>query len=127
MTAVLEREAPTIYGDGEQTRDFTYVEDVADLVARAALAPGVAGKVYNAGNGNRYSLNLIWQTLSKIEGVDLQPVYGASRAGDVRDSQADIRAAVRDLGLAPKFSLEEGLRRTLAWYRAEFAPRAARI
>lgn len=126
MTALLAREAPTIHGDGEQTRDFTYVEDVANLVAKAAHAPGAAGKVYNAGNGNRYSLNLIWQTLSKIEGVEIQPLYGPSRAGDVRDSQADTRASVRDLGHAPKFSLEEGLRRTLAWYRVEFAPQAAR-
>jgi UDP-glucose 4-epimerase len=119
MTSVIARERPTIFGDGEQTRDFTYVEDVAELVAKAAIVPGAAGRMYNAGNGNRYSLNLVWQTLEKIEGVHIQPVYGPPRAGDVRDSQADTTLAARELGHAPRFSLEEGLRRTLAWYKTE--------
>lgn len=119
MTAAIERETPTIFGDGEQTRDFTYVEDVAALVARAAQLPGVGGKMYNAGNGNRYSLNLVWETLAKIEGVDIKPNYGPPRAGDVRDSQADTTRAVKELRHAPKFSLEEGLRRTLAWYKGD--------
>jgi UDP-glucose 4-epimerase len=119
MTALLNRESPTLFGDGEQTRDFTYVEDVVELVMKAAKAPAAAGKMYNAGNGNRYSLNLVWDTLQKIEGVTIPPKYGPPRAGDVRDSQADTTAAVRDLGHAPRFSLEEGLRRTLDWYRSE--------
>ncbi len=117
MKAVLERRAPTIFGDGEQSRDFTFVEDVAALTLKAARAEGVAGKVYNGGNGNRYTLNQVWETLQKIEGVSIPPIYGPPRAGDVRHSQADTTAAVRDLGHAPRFSLEEGLRRTLAWYR----------
>jgi len=117
MTCLLERTPPTIYGDGEQTRDFTYIEDVVDLVIKAAKAPGVAGKVFNAGNGNRYSLNQVWNLLQQIEGVAIPSVYGASRAGDVRDSQADTTAALRELGHAPRFTLEEGLRRTLEWYR----------
>ena len=115
---LMARTSPTILGDGEQTRDFTYVEDVAELVIRASLAPGVSGKMYNAGNGNRYSLNLIWELLQKIEGVRIEPKFGPPRAGDVRDSQADTAAAVRELGHAPRFTIEEGLRRTLAWYRA---------
>ncbi|HET8547166.1 MAG TPA: SDR family oxidoreductase [Bryobacteraceae bacterium] len=119
MTALLNREPPTIFGDGEQTRDFTYVEDVVELVIKAAKAPNAAGGMYNAGNGNRYSLNLVWRTLQKIEGVSIRPNYGPPRAGDVRDSQADTTAAVRDLGHAPRFSLEAGLRRTLEWYRTE--------
>ncbi len=117
MTALLDRRVPTIFGDGEQSRDFTFVEDVAALCLKASRASGVAGKLYNAGNGNRYTLNLIWDQLQKIEGVRIEPKYGPPRAGDVRDSQADTTAAVRDLGHAPRFTLEEGLRRTLEWYR----------
>ena len=119
LKALIERHPPTIFGDGEQTRDFTYVDDVAALCVKAATAPGVAGKGYNAGNGNRYSLNTVWDLLQKIEGVVLPACYGAPRAGDVRDSQADTTAARRDLGHAPQYSLEDGLRRTLAWYRTQ--------
>jgi nucleoside-diphosphate-sugar epimerase len=118
MKALIERTRPTIHGDGEQSRDFTYVEDVAALTLKAARAPGVAGRVYNAGNGNRYTLNQVWQTLQKIEGVEIPALHGPLRAGDVRHSQADTTAAIRDLAHAPRFSLEDGLRRTLAWYRA---------
>jgi UDP-glucose 4-epimerase len=117
MTCVLQQTSPTIHGDGEQTRDFTYIDDVVDLIVKASKAPGVAGKVLNAGNGNQYSLNQIWELLQKIEGVSIPAQYGAPRAGDVRDSQADTTAAVRELGHAPRFSIEEGLRRTLEWYR----------
>ena len=117
MKALIERRAPTILGDGEQTRDFTYVEDVTGLCWKAAMAPGVGGRMYNAGNGNRYSLNQVWDLLQRIEGVTLPAVYGPPREGDVRDSQADTSAARRDLGHEPQFTLEEGLRRTLVWYR----------
>lgn len=123
MKCLLERSAPTIFGDGEQTRDFTYVEDVADLVLKSAAAPAAAGIVYNAGNGGRYSLNTIWKLLQEIEGVSIPAAHGPSRAGDVRDSQADTGAAVRDLGHAPRFSIEEGLRLTLAWYRTSLSAR----
>ncbi|HMD47900.1 MAG TPA: SDR family oxidoreductase [Bryobacteraceae bacterium] len=115
--ALIERRSPTIFGDGEQTRDFTYVGDVAALCLKAAAAPGVAGKMYNAGNGNRYSLNFVWTLLQEMENVSLPARYGPARAGDVRDSQADTTAARRDLGHAPQYTLEEGLRRTLAWFR----------
>lgn len=117
MRALIERRSPTIFGDGGQSRDFTYVEDVADLCWKASQAEGVAGRTYNAGNGGRFTLNQIWDTLQKLENVSLPPNYGPPRAGDVRDSQADTTAAVRDLGHAPRFTLEEGLRRTLAWYK----------
>ncbi len=121
MKALIARTSPTIFGDGEQSRDFTYVEDVASLVIKAAFAPNVSGNVYNAGNGNRYTLNQVWRELEKIEGVSLPPRYGPPRAGDVRDSQADTTAARRDLAHDPRFTLEEGLRRTLAWYRENLA------
>lgn len=127
MTCLLQGTSPTIHGDGEQTRDFTYIEDVVDLVIKASKAPGVAGKVFNAGNGNRYSLNEIWASLQKIEGVEIPAKYGPSRAGDVRDSQADTRAAIRDLGHAPRFTIEEGLRRTLEWYRTSTAAEEAAV
>ena len=117
MNCLLQHTSPTIHGDGEQTRDFTYIDDVVDLVIEASKAPGVAGKVFNAGNGNRYSVNQIWAMLQKIEGVELQAQYAPPRAGDVRDSQADISAAARELGHAPRFTIEDGLRRTLEWYR----------
>ncbi|HYL39327.1 MAG TPA: SDR family oxidoreductase [Bryobacteraceae bacterium] len=117
MRALIERRSPTIFGDGEQTRDWTYVEDVAALCLRAAAAEGVAGKMYNAGNGGRYSLNHVWELLQRIEGVSLPPIYAAPRKGDVRDSQADRTAVDRDLRYQPHYTLEEGLRRTLAWYR----------
>jgi nucleoside-diphosphate-sugar epimerase len=119
MRALIDRRSPTIFGDGEQTRDFTYVEDVAGLCLKAAAAAGVAGKMYNAGNGGRYSLNTIWELLQKIEGVSLPPHYAPAREGDVRDSQADSMAARRELGHDPQYTLEQGLRRTLAWYRAQ--------
>jgi len=119
MRALIERRHPVIFGDGEQTRDWTYVQDVAALCLKAAEAAGVAGKMYNAGNGGCASLNLVWEILQKIEGVSLPAVYDAPRAGDVRDSQADPTAAARDLGHAPRFTLEEGLARTLAWYQQQ--------
>jgi len=117
MTALLDRRPPTIFGDGEQSRDFTYVEDVVELTLKAARAPGISGRLYNAGNGNRYTLNHVWRTLQNIEGVEIPPSYVPPRPGDVRHSQADTTAARRDLGHAPRFSLEEGLRQTLDWYR----------
>jgi UDP-glucose 4-epimerase len=119
IKAVVERSLPTIFGDGEQSRDFTYVEDVVDLNLKAARAPGVSGKVYNGGNGGRITLNEAWRLVQQIEGVAIQANYGPSRPGDVHDSQADITSAVADLGHAPRFSFEEGLRLTLAWYKAQ--------
>jgi len=114
---LLTRTAPTIFGDGEQSRDFTYVEDVAELCWKASQAAGVGGKTYNAGNGGCYTLNFIWDLLQRTETLSIAPKFGPPRAGDVRHSMADTTAAVRDLGHAPRFSFEEGLRRTLEWYR----------
>jgi UDP-glucose 4-epimerase len=119
IRAIVERSQPTIYGDGEQSRDFSYVEDVVELNLKAARAPGVSGRMYNAGNGGRITINEAWRLLQKIEGASIPALYGPPRAGDVRDSQADIRAAVGELGHAPRFTFEEGLRRTLAWFKAQ--------
>ena len=117
MKAVLDRQAPTIFGDGGHSRDFTFVEDVAELNLKAACARAVSGKVYNGGNGGRITLNQAWALLEELEGVRIAPVYRPPRAGDVRDSQADTTLAVRDLGHAPRYSFEEGMRITLEWYR----------
>jgi nucleoside-diphosphate-sugar epimerase len=118
IKAVVERRAPTIFGDGEQSRDFTYVEDVVDLNLKAARAASVSGKLYNAGNGGRITINEAWRVLQKLEGVEIPAVYGPSRSGDVHDSQADTTAAVAELGHAPRFCFEEGLRLTLEWFKA---------
>jgi UDP-glucose 4-epimerase len=119
MKAVLARTIPTIFGDGEQSRDFTYVEDVVRLNLLAAKAPAsVTGRMYNGGNGGRITLNQAWKLLNKIEVVSITPAYGPAREGDVRDSQADTTAAARDLGYKPQYTFEEGMRRTLEWYRA---------
>jgi len=118
-TALIEQRPPTIYGDGGQTRDFTYVANVVDGVLRACDAPGASGEVINVATGGRISLNDLYRTMREIVGGKAEPVYAAERAGDVRDSQADISKAKRLLGYEPSVSFEEGLRRTLEWYRAE--------
>jgi UDP-glucose 4-epimerase len=119
LKCLVARGSPTIHGDGEQTRDFTYVEDVAALCIKASRAPGIGGRVFNAGNGERFSLNLVWKILNEIEGTRIPALYGPGRAGDVRDSLADATLARSVLGHDPAFSLEDGLRRTLAWFRAQ--------
>lgn len=117
---LLERRAPTIFGNGEQSRDFTFVEDVVALCIKASKAKGVSGRTFNAGNGGRYTLNETWRMLCAIEGLSIEPEYGPERAGDVRHSQADVSSAVELLGHSPQFSFEAGLRATLEWCRNEF-------
>jgi nucleoside-diphosphate-sugar epimerase len=118
IRAILERTSPTIYGDGEHSRDFTYVDDVVSLNLKAARAAGASGRMYNGGNGGRITLNQAWALLQKIEGVHIPAHYGPPRSGDVRHSQADTRAARTELGYTPTFSFEEGLHLTLDWFRA---------
>jgi nucleoside-diphosphate-sugar epimerase len=127
MKCLIERKAPTIFGDGEQSRDFTFVEDVASLLIKASEAPGVAGKVFNAGNGDRYTLNQTWALLQEIEGTSIPASFGPPRPGDVKHSQADRTAAVRDLGHAPQYSFEGGLRLTLDWYKKDHERRLAQV
>jgi nucleoside-diphosphate-sugar epimerase len=125
ITALIAGQSPTIFGDGEVSRDFTYVEDVVGLLIKASVKPNLSGNVYNAGNGNRYTLNQVWETLQQIAGVRIPALYAPARAGDVRDSQADVTAAVRDLDHSPRFTLEQGLRLTLDWYRQDVAAASA--
>jgi nucleoside-diphosphate-sugar epimerase len=116
-TALLENRSPTIYGDGGQTRDFTYVANVVDGVLRACEAPGASGEVINVATGGRISLNDLFREMRQIVGASVEPTYEAPRQGDVRDSQADISKAARILGYRPIVSFEEGLQRTIEWYR----------
>jgi UDP-glucose 4-epimerase len=116
-TAFLEGTQPVIFGDGEQTRDFTYVENAVQANILACEAPNVSGRIFNVGVGTRFSLNQTVQLLGKISGNHLQPKYEGPREGDIRDSQADIRQAKTLLGYDPQVSFEEGLRRTFEWYQ----------
>ncbi len=125
-TALLEGRQPTIYGDGEQTRDFTYVANVVDGVLRACEASGASGEVINVATGGRISLNELLHAMNRIVGTSIEAIYAEPRAGDVRDSQADISKAKRLLGYTPLVSLEDGLRHTLAWCRTESAAAAGR-
>jgi len=125
-TALLEGRQPTIYGDGAQTRDFTYVANVVDGVLRASEAPDAAGEVINVACGTRISLNDLLRVMNGIVGTNIQAIYEKERAGDVRDSQADITKARTLLGYQPIVSLEEGLKHTLDWCRAEAAATAGR-
>jgi nucleoside-diphosphate-sugar epimerase len=117
-TALLDGRSPTIFGDGEQTRDFTYIANVVDGVLRACEADDASGQVINVATGGRVSLNTLFETMRRLIGADVQPRYAEPRAGDVRDSQADITKARRILGYEPSVSFEEGLRKTVEWYRA---------
>jgi nucleoside-diphosphate-sugar epimerase len=118
-TALIDGRPPTIHGDGEQTRDFTYVANVVDGVLRACEAPAAAGEVINVATGGRISLNQLLEVMNGILGVNLKAHYDAPRAGDVKDSQADISKARRVLGYSPRVMLEEGLRHTIDWCRSE--------
>jgi len=115
--ALLSGRQPTIHGDGEQTRDFTYVANVVDGVLRACEAPDAAGQVINVATGGRISLNDLLRVMNRLSGTQIQPVYGPPRAGDVHDSQADISKAAALLGYAPTVALADGLKLTLDWFR----------
>ena len=110
--------APLIYGDGEQSRDFTYVENVVNANLQAFEAPGVAGMAFNLGTGGRHTLNETLRVLEKFAGRTADANYTQPRPGDIRDSQADISRAREKLGFNPGISFEEGLRRTWDWYSA---------
>jgi UDP-glucose 4-epimerase len=117
VTALLAGKAPTITGDGGQTRDFTYIANVVDGVLRAATAPQAAGEVINVATGQQISIAELARTLGAIIGVAAPPVRVEARSGDVRHSLADISKAKALLGYEPIVGLEEGLRRTVEWYR----------
>jgi nucleoside-diphosphate-sugar epimerase len=125
-TALIEGRQPTIYGDGEQTRDFTYVANVVDGVLRACEAPKAAGEAINVACGTRISLNELLRVMNTVVGTDLQAIHEETRAGDVKDSQADITKARTLLGYTPLVGLEDGLRHTLEWCRSQTGAAASR-
>jgi UDP-glucose 4-epimerase len=120
ITQMLEGEAPTIFGDGKQSRDFTYVDNVAEANLLACTAPSgeVAGGVFNVATGRRTDLYQTFQILKKLTGYSGEVKYGPEREGDVKHSLADISLAEKHLGYKPKVDFEEGLTRTVAWYRS---------
>jgi UDP-glucose 4-epimerase len=116
---MLAGKQPTIYGDGEQSRDFTFIDNVvhANLLAASAAAEKVAGQMMNTATGTRISLNETFEILRELTGYTGKPAYAEGRAGDIRHSLADIRRAGELLGYAPIVDFREGLRRTVEWYR----------
>jgi len=121
ITVMLRGEQPTIYGDGTQSRDFTFIENVvsANLLACQAPAEKVAGKVFNIACGDRVDLNQTFAALKKIIGYKGEAAYDAPRAGDIKHSLADVSQAKQALGFKVLVGFEEGLRRTVEWYREQ--------
>jgi nucleoside-diphosphate-sugar epimerase len=114
--AFLDEQPPVIYGDGEQTRDFTFVENAVQANLLACEAPTASGGIFNIGTGARISLNQTLELFRRISGKQLEAKYDSPREGDIRDSQADISKARQVLGYEPAVQFEEGLERTFAWY-----------
>lgn len=128
ITQMLEGTRPTIFGDGEQSRDFTYIDNAvaANLLACKVPPQQAAGKVFNVATGRQVSLKEAFNLLKELTGFDGSPVYGAERGGDIKHSFADISLAKAHLGYKPTVDFEDGLRRTVEWYRArEVEPGAA--
>ena len=125
-TAFLEETQPIVYGDGEQSRDFTYIENVIQANLLACEAPNASGKVINVGTGTRFTLNQTLALLRKISGKPLEAKYEPPREGDIRDSQADVSVAREVLGYEPTVAFEEGLQRTFGWYQEVQAKALAR-
>ena len=117
ITALLQGNSPVVYGDGEQTRDFTYIDNVVMAVLAACTAPRASGEVINVATGDRVSLNQLFQKLCAIINVEIEPIYESFRPGDVRDSLADCTKAKDLLGYRPSVNFEDGLRLTVEWYR----------
>ena len=126
-TAFLEESQPVVFGDGEQTRDFTYVENAVLANLLACEAPNASGKVFNVGVGGRVSLNQVLRELGRISGKNLEAKYEPAREGDIRDSQADISQAREYLGYEPAVMFEEGLARTFEWYKETQTKAAAKV
>jgi nucleoside-diphosphate-sugar epimerase len=120
MLAVIEGQQPVVFGDGEQSRDFTFIENIVDETLRACEAQGASGMVFNGGTGARITLNQVLKLLEKISGKKIQAKYDPPRTGDIRDSQADISLAQEVLGYKPLVHFEQGLQRTWEWYKGAY-------
>jgi nucleoside-diphosphate-sugar epimerase len=121
ITQMLRSEQPTIFGDGEQSRDFTYIDNAveANLLACTAPTAKAAGQMFNVATGRRVTLNETFKALQELTAYSGQPKYGTERGGDIKHSLADISKAEAGLGYKPKIDFEEGLRRTVEWYRGK--------
>lgn len=120
MLAVIEGQQPVVFGDGEQSRDFTFIENIVDETLRACEAQGASGMVFNGGTGARITLNQVLKLLEKLSGKKIRAKYNPPRTGDIRDSQADISLAEKVLGYKPLVHFEEGLQRTWEWYKGAY-------
>jgi len=116
--AILDGAQPIVFGDGEQSRDFNFIENVVQVNLLACEAPNASGLVFNIGTGGRFTLNHTLKLLEQFSGKPIKPKYESPREGDIRDSQADISLARRILGYDPKVGFEEGLRCTWEWYKS---------
>jgi nucleoside-diphosphate-sugar epimerase len=121
ITALMDGQPPIIYGDGEQSRDFTYVDNVLDGVSLALSTPGNGGQAFNLATGHGVTLNELVRMIGEILGTDIEPVYEEGRAGEVRHSQADVTRAREALGFEPAISIEEGLARTVESFQRKAA------
>ncbi|MFP4350447.1 MAG: SDR family oxidoreductase [Desulfococcaceae bacterium] len=119
MTRAARRNPPTIYGNGEQSRDFVFVKDVVQANLLAADTPGADGRVFNVGIGSSVTVNELWKIIRDMSGITLAPEYGPPRPGDIRESVSDIGLAKKILKFKPEFSFSEGLEQTLAWYHTQ--------
>ena len=127
LRALLTETPPTVYGDGSQSRDFTYVENIVDANVLASEAEGIGGQVFNVACGKATTVNELIQELSTIAGVTIEPRYEPARRGDIRHSLADIGRATRHLGYRPRVEFCEGLQRTLDHYEAELTSGEGRL
>jgi nucleoside-diphosphate-sugar epimerase len=123
ITKILRGEAPTIFGDGEQSRDFTYVANVVEANLLACAAPGAAGGVYNVACADRVTVNTLVEKINLILGTSVPSLYADPRPGDIKHSFADIGAAERDLGYRPRIGFVQGLERTIHWYQERMGNR----
>ncbi len=121
ITQMLRGEQPTMFGDGEQSRDFTYIDNAVEANLLACIAPAAqaAGEMCNVATGRRVTLNEMFRALQKLTGYSGEPKYGPERGGDIKHSLADISKAEARLGYKPKVGFEEGLEKTVEWYRGQ--------
>ena len=123
ITAMLRGQRPTIFGDGTQSRDFTYIDNAvsANLLACSAPAEKVCGKTFNIACGGQVTLNEMVDALNRLMGTSIKPIHGSERAGDIKHSQADITLARQVLGYEPVATLEDGLTETVEWFKRSLA------
>src|SRR6204780_3740019 len=118
--ALLDNKQPVVFGDGDQSRDFTYIDNAVVLTLKAWEATGASGKVFNGGTGARITLNQVLKLLEKISGSSVKAKYDPPRTGDILHSQADIQQAGKILGYKPSVDFESGLQRTWDWYKQTY-------